>query len=44
VAITSANRCAGLARWCVEMVIALSANMPLASTAPAMHPATYAGT
>ena len=40
---TSANRCAGLARWWVEMLIAVSANMPLATIAPVMQPAIWAG-
>ena len=44
VAITSAKRCAGLARWLSEMLIALSANIALAATAPVMQPATWAGT
>ena len=43
VAITSANRCDGLARWWVEMLIAVSANMPLATIAPVMQPAICAG-
>jgi hypothetical protein len=40
---TSASRCEGLARWWVEMLIAASANMPLAAIAPVMQPAICAG-
>ena len=43
VAITSENRCAGEARWWVEMLIAAEANMPFAAIAPRMQPATWAG-
>jgi hypothetical protein len=43
VAMTSAKRCAALARWCVEMLIAARANMPLAAIAPLMQPAIWAG-
>ncbi len=43
VAITSLNRCAGEARWCVEMLTAASANMPLATIAPSTQPATWTG-
>jgi hypothetical protein len=43
VAIASARRCGPLARWCVEMLIALSANMVLAVIAPVTQPATWAG-
>src|SRR4051812_36600914 len=43
VEMTSANRWAGLARWWVEMLIALSANMAPATVAPLMQPATWAG-
>src|SRR3954471_16268008 len=43
VAMTSASRWAGLARWWVEMLIALSANMPFAAIAPATQPAIWAG-
>ena len=42
-AITSANRWAGEARWWVEMLTAASANIALAAIAPAMQPATWAG-
>ena len=40
---TSANRCAGLARWRSEKLIAASANITLATIAPVMQPATWAG-
>ena len=40
---TSAKRCAGLARWLVEMLIAASANIALATIAPVMQPAIWAG-
>ena len=43
VAMTSENRCAGLARWCVEMLMAARENIPLATTAPSTQPATCAG-
>ena len=43
VAMTSANRCAGLARWLVEMLIAASSNIALATIAPVMQPAIWAG-
>ena len=43
VATSSANRCAGLARWWLEMLIAVRANMPLAAIAPTMQPAICAG-
>ncbi len=40
VAIVSARKCAGVARWWVEMLIAALANMTFAVIAPRMHPAT----
>ena len=40
---TSEKRCDGLARWWVEMLIAVSANMTLATIAPVMQPAICAG-
>ena len=40
---TSAKRCAALARCWVEMLMAARANMPLAAIAPVMQPATWAG-
>ena len=43
VAITSENRCAGEARWCVEMLIAASENMPFATIAPRMQPSDLDG-
>ena len=43
VATTSASRCASEARCLFEMLIAASANIPLATTAPAMQPQTWAG-
>ena len=39
----SDRKCAGLARCLAEMVTAGKANIRLASTAPAMHPATCTG-
>ena len=42
-AITSAKRCEGEARWWVEMLTAERANIALAAIAPAMQPATWAG-
>src|SRR5437763_13578490 len=38
VAMTSANRCAGLARCLVEMLTAANANIALAAIAPMMQP------
>ena len=43
VAITSENRCAGLARWWVEMLTAASENIALAAIAPRVQPAAWAG-
>jgi hypothetical protein len=43
VAMTSEKTCAGLARWWVETLIALSANMALAEIAPRMQPPAWAG-
>jgi hypothetical protein len=43
VAMISAKQCAGVARWCVEMVTALSANMAFAVIAPTTQPPTWAG-
>ncbi len=44
VAITSANRCALVALWWVEMLIAESENIAFAVTAPRMQPPIWAGT
>jgi hypothetical protein len=44
VATTSAKRCEGEARWVVEIEIAVRPNIALAVTAPAVQPATWAGT
>src|ERR1700735_5368637 len=43
VPMTSANRCAGEARWWVEMLTAASENMPLATMEPSAQPTTWAG-
>jgi hypothetical protein len=40
---TSAKRWAELSRWWVEMLMAERANIPLATTAPVMQPAIWAG-
>ena len=42
-AITSASRCSGLARWWLEMLTAASANIAFAAMAPLMQPAIWAG-
>jgi hypothetical protein len=43
VAMISEKTCAGLARWWVEMLIALRASMALAVIAPKMQPPAWAG-
>ena len=43
VAMISDRKCPGVARCLVEMLTAAWANIRLAATAPAMHPATWAG-
>jgi hypothetical protein len=43
VAMLSENAWAGLARWWVEMLIALKENIAFAVTAPRLQPRTWAG-